>query len=172
MTTTAPKAGPTAPTASPTAPKAPPQHLPARGQPTPPIQPTGPPPTPRARSHTPTLARQPPPPPPENIDPSIHCVFYDTKLKKMLGSPELYAKAFPHSWEAEQFCAKQYNLSSFTPATVHPDYAPRTTPTYAQPAGSGPAKGNKGKKKALATEVARAGDNEIKTFSSLPLASR
>jgi len=88
----------------------------------------------------------------------------------MLGNPELYAKAFPHSWEAEQFRANQYNLSIFTPATLHPDYAPRitTTPTYAQGAGSGQGNWKKKTKGALATEVARAGDQESKTPSSLP----
>jgi len=106
------------------------------------------------------------------MDPSIHCPFYDTKLKKMFGNPELYAKAFPHSWEAEQFCANQYNLSILTPATLHPDYAPRTTPTYAQAAGPGPDKGKNAKEKGSAAEVVRTVDNEIKTRSSLPLASR
>jgi len=120
------------------------------------------------------LARSPPPPPRESVDPSIHCPFYDTKLGKMFGNPELYAKAFPHSWEAEQFCANQYDLTIFTPATLHPDYAPRTTttPTYAQAAGSGQGRGNKGKKKASASEVAKTGTHEIRTPPSLPLASR
>jgi len=84
-----------------------------------------------------------PPPSQDNIDPSIHCHFYDSKLKKMFCNPELYAKAFPHSSEAKQFRAHQYDLSIVTPATLHPDYAPRSTSTYAQVAGSGPGNGRK-----------------------------
>jgi len=67
----------------------------------------------------------------------------------MFGNPELYAKAFPHSEEEEQFRANQYNLSSFTPATLQPEYASSTTPSYAQAAGSGPGKGKKENKKGL-----------------------
>jgi len=120
------------------------------------------------------LARPAPPPPSENVDPSIHCPFSDTKLNKMFGNPELYAKAFPHSWEAEQFRANQYHLLIFTPAPPHPDYAPRTTttPTCAQVAGSGPGKRKKKKSKASATEVARHGNKETKTPSSLPQVTR
>jgi len=121
-----------------------------------------------------SLARPAPPPPQENTDRSIHSLFYNTKLKKMLGNAELYAKAIPQAWEAEQFRAKQYDLSTFTPATLHPDYAPRTTttPTYAEAAGSGQGKGKENRKGASATEVARDGDKEPKTPSSLPQASR
>ena len=90
----------------------------------------------------------------------------------MFGNPELYAKAFPHSWEAEQFRANEYNMSIFTLAILHPDYASKTTPTYAQAAGSGQEKGKKGKRKATATKVVRTGDIKLKTRSSLPLASR
>ena len=170
VTTTAPTARPTAPTAR----TAPPLRLPAGGRPTPAPQARGPPSQPRAPSHAPPLARSAPPHPQENVDPSIHCPFYDTKLKKLFGNPELYAKAFPHSWEAEQFRANQYDLSIFTPATLHPDYAPRTTttPTYAQAAGSGPGKRTKKTKGASATEIARDGNIGLKTPSSLPLASR
>ena len=73
----------------------------------------------QARSSAPTghpaLPRQPAPtaptPAPQGqasadpgtLDPSVHCPFYDTTLKKMFGNPELYARAFPHSWEAGQF---------------------------------------------------------------------
>jgi len=122
----------------------------------------------------PPLVRPAPPPPQENADPSIHCPFYDTKLKKMFGNPELYAKAFPHSWEAEHFWANQYDLSTFTPATLNPDYAPRATsiPTYAQGAGSGLGKRKKKTKGSSATEVERDGDKETKTPSSLPQALR
>ena len=77
-------------------------------------------------------------------------------MKKMFGNPELYAKAFPHSWEAEQFRAGQYDHSIFTPAILHPDYAPKsTTPIYAQAAGSGPGKKKRGTKRTSAREVAR-----------------
>jgi len=134
----------------------------------------GPPSRPLPTSHAPPLARPAPPPPQEHVDPSIYCPFYDTKLKKMFGNPELYSKAFPHSWEAEQFRANQYDQSIFTPAVLHPDYAPRTTTTstYAQVASSGPGKKKKKTRGASATEVARDGDKEIKTPSSLPQASR
>ena len=65
----------------------------------------------------------------------------------MFGDSELYAKAFPHSWEAEQFRAGKYHLSIFTPATQHPDYKPKHLPTYVQAAGSGrPMRGKKAKK--------------------------
>jgi len=107
------------------------------------------------------------------LDPSAHCPFYDTTLKKMFGNPELYAKAFPHSWEAEQFRAGQYDLSTFTPSILHTDYAPKTTtPTYVQAAGSGPGKRNKKGKGTSAIEVARDGDKVINTPSSLSQASR
>jgi len=89
----------------------------------------------------------------------------------MFGYPELYAKAFPHSWEAEQFRTGEYYLASFTPAILHPDYAPRPTQTYAQAAGSG--SGNRKKtKRTSAAEVAKEGDKSIKPPSSLPLACR
>jgi len=119
------------------------------------------------------LSKPPPPPTQEALDPSAQCPFYDTNLKKMFGNPELYTKAVPHSWEAEQLRAGQYNLSMFTPAILHPDYAPKsTTPTCAQAAGSGPGKKKSGTKRTSATEVAREGDREIKTLLSLPQASR
>jgi len=134
----------------------------------------GPPPNPRPPPTPPYWPDQPPPPPRENFDPCIHCPFYDTKLKKMFGNPELYAKAFPHSWEAEQFRANHYDLSIFTPATLHQDYAPRTTstPTYAQAAGSGQGERKKKTRGASATQVARNGNNEIRPLSSLPVGSR
>jgi len=132
----------------------------------------GPPPPFRAPSHAPPLARPPPPSPQESIDHSIHCPLYNTKLKKVFGNPELCAKAFPHSWAAEHFRANEYDLSIFTSAILHPDYIPKTTPTYAQAAGSGPEKGKKRNGTAIATEVAMTGNSKIKTPSSLPLASR
>jgi len=91
----------------------------------------------------------------------------------MFGKPELYAKAFPHSWEAEQFRAGQYDMSIFTPSILHPYYAPKTTTSsYAQAASSGPGKQKRRTKNTTATEVARDGDREIKIPSSLPQASR
>jgi len=65
-------------------------------------------------------------------------------------------------------------LSIFTPATLHPDYALRTrsTPTYAQTAGSGQGKRKKKTRGASATEIARVGKHEIKGLSSLPQASK
>ena len=88
----------------------------------------------------PTLA----PPSHKTLDPSIHSPFYDVSLKKVFCKLELYAKAFPHSWEAGQFRFSQYDLSTFTPAILHADYTRKTTPTYVQAAGSGPrSKSNK-----------------------------
>ena len=102
----------------------------------------------------------------------MHCPYYDTTLGRMFGDPELYAKAFPHSWEAEQFRAGKYDLSKFTPATQHPDYKPKHLPSYAPAAGSGRAPRGKTGKKATATEVANLGDKPSKTTPSLTFASR
>ena len=65
------------------------------------VAPTRPPPL--APSKIPSPRPHDPPTPLGNIDPSVHCPYYDTNLGKMFGDPELYAKAFPHTWEAEQF---------------------------------------------------------------------
>ena len=109
---------------------------------------------------------------PGTLDPSVHCPFYDTTLKKMFGNPELYARAFPHSWEAGQFRAGKYALSIFTPATLHPEFRPKYLPTYAQAAGSSRAP-SKGKgKQASAAGVARKEDANTKPPPSLPHASR
>ena len=90
----------------------------------------------------------------------------------MFGDPELYAKAFPHSWEVEQFRAGKYDLSKFPPATQHPDYKLKHLHTYAQAAGSGqPHRGKKGRK-ATATEVAHPTGAPSKPASSLPFAYR
>ena len=90
----------------------------------------------------------------------------------MFGDPERYAKACPHSWEAEQFRAGKYDLSKFTPATQHPDYKPKHLLSYAQAAGSGRStKGKKGKT-ATAVEVANPLGKPSKGPSSLPFASR
>jgi len=95
VTTTALTDRPRAPTSHPTAPTASPQRLPMRGQPTAPSQPIGLAPQPCGPSHALPLARPAPHPPQENIDPSKHCPFYITKLKKMFGNPELYANSLP-----------------------------------------------------------------------------
>ena len=86
----------------------------------------------------------------------------------MFGNPELYARAFPHSWEAGQFRAGKYDLSIFTPATLHPDFRPKYLPTYAQAAGAprAPSKGNG--KQSSANEVARKEDTATKPPPSLP----
>ena len=109
---------------------------------------------------------------PGTLDPSVHCPNYDTTLKKMFGNSELYPRAFPHFWEAGQFRAVKYDLSIFTPTTLHPEFRPKYLPTYAQAAGSSwtPTKG-KGKQTS-ATEVARKKDMATKTPPSLPYASR
>ena len=100
----------------------------------------------------------------------MHCPYYDPKLGKMFGDPEQYAKAFPHSWEAEQVRAGKYDLSRFTPATLHSDYKPKHRPSYAQAAGSSrPPRGKKGRK-ATASEVANPVGEPSKGASSLPLA--
>ena len=70
------------------------------------------------------------------LDLSVHCPFYNTTLKRIFGNPELYGRAFLHSWEAGQFRACKYNLSIFTPATLHPEFRPKYLPTYAQAASS------------------------------------
>ena len=151
---------------APPPPRQPPQALQAQQTGTPPA---GPPP--------PAPGKNPAPLPqnlfthPDNIDPSVHCPYYDTNLGKMFGDPELYAKAFPHSWEAEQFRAGKYDLWKFTPATQHPDYKPKHLPTYAQAAGSGRSWGKK-RKKATATEVAHPAGEPLKPATSLPFASR
>ena len=128
-------------------------------------------PPPPAPSKIPSPRPHDPPTPLGNIDPSVHRPYYDNNLGKMFGDPELYAKAFPHSWEAEQFRAGKYDLSKFTPATQHPDYKPKHLPTYAQAAGSGRPRGKKGKK-ASAGEVAHPTGEPSKSATSLPLASR
>ena len=129
-------------------------------------------PPPPALGETPSPWPHDQPAPLDNIDPSVHCPYYDTRHGKMFGNPELYAKAFPHSWEAEQFRAGKYDLSKFTPATQHPEYKPKHLPTYAQAAGSGrPSRGKK-RKKATATEVPRPTGESSNPASSLPFASR
>jgi len=170
--TTAPTARPTAPTSRPTAPMAPPQCLPARGKPTPLAQPLGPPPPPRVPTHAPSVAQLAPSPPQETIVLSIHCPVYETKLKRIFSNPELYAKAFPHSWEAERFSTNQYSLSVFTPTTLHRDYTLRTAPTYVQVAGLGPGQRKRRTKQVSATRVARGGNKGTNALSSLPMTSR
>ena len=90
----------------------------------------------------------------------------------MFGNLELYARAFPHSWEAGQFWAGKYDLSIFTPATLHPEFRPKYLATYAQVAGPAraPPKG-KGKQHS-AGDVAKQADTATKTPPSLSYASR
>ena len=131
-----------------------------------------------ARPPPPALQTNPSPRPhdqptlPDNIVPSVQCPYYDSRLGKMFGDPELYAKAFPLSWEAEQFRAGKYDLSKFTPATQHPDYKPKHLPTYAQAAGSGPSTRGKKAKRATANEVAHPVGEPSKPTTSIPFASR
>ena len=88
-----------------------------------------------------------PAPTPDNLDSSVNCPYYDTRPKIMFGNPERYAKACPHSWEAEQFKAGKYDLKSFAPATLHPDYNSKHLPTYTQVAGTErPPRPTRGKK--------------------------
>ena len=90
----------------------------------------------------------------------------------MFGNPELYARAFLPSWEAGQFHSGKYDLSIFTPVTLHPEFRPQYLPTYVQAAGSSraPLKG-KGKQTS-AVEVAKKDDTATKPPPSLPYASR
>ena len=129
-------------------------------------------PSPPAPKENPSPRLHNQPAPPGNIDPSVHCPYYDTRLGKMFGDPKLYAKAFPHCWEAEQFRNGKYDLSKITPATQHPDYKPKHLPTYAQASGSGRPPRRKQRKIATATEVAHPGGKSSKPGSSLPFASR
>ena len=107
----------------------------AQGRPSAPTGPSAPPRQPAPTAPTPAPQGQTSADP-GTLDPSVHCLFYDATLKKMFGNPELYARAFPHSWEAGQFRAGKYDLSIFTPATRHSEFRPKYLPTYAQAAGS------------------------------------
>ena len=92
----------------------------------------------------------------------------------MFDNPELYPKAFPHSWKAEQFRAGEYNLSSFDPAILqarHLEYAPKTPHTYVQAASSGPGTRKMKANTTSATEIAKQGNKSRMFPSSLPLAS-
>ena len=129
-------------------------------------------PPPSASGKNPSPRPHDPPTPLYNVDPSLHCPYYDTRLWIMFGDPELYATAFPHSWEAEQFGTGKYDLSKFTPATQPPDYKPKHFPTYAQAAGSGRPPSCKRGKKSTTTEVAHPAVEPSKPATSLPLASR
>ena len=150
------------PTAAPTAQKTSPSGTQTQARPLAPTAPTALTPTSQEQASA----------DPATLDPSVHCPFYDTTLKKMLGNPELYALAFPHLWEAGQFCAGKYNMSIFTPATLHSEFRRKYLPTYTQAAGStrAPPKGQG--KQASANEVARKEDAATKTPQSLPYASR
>jgi len=81
-------------------------------------------------------------------------------------------RRFPTLGRQSNFRAGEYDLASFTPAILHPDYASRPTHTYAQAAGSGLGNKKRKTKGTSAAEVAKGGDKSIKSRSSLPLASR
>jgi len=100
----------------------------------------------------------------------------------LYGTPEAFAKKYPHTWEAEEFAKGKYPPgSAWTPGHLDPDWQPPTTmaskatPTYAQAAGP-PAKGRKGgqaKGPASAASVALAlGEGFTKSPPPLPQAVR
>jgi len=102
----------------------------------------GPPPSKKGKEG----ARAPPTPPSAAADDSKYLIpFYDTRLGKAFGDPEKYAKLYPNSYEAGEFRKGRYDLDSFTPGHLHPDFHP--SPSYAQ-AASGSGSGGKGKNKA------------------------
>ena len=78
-------------------------------------------------------------------DPKYLIAFYNTKLGNAFGDPKMYARRFPHSYEAGEYRGGAYNVSSLTPGHLHPENNP--SPSYAQ-AASGSAAGSKEKKKA------------------------
>jgi len=89
-------------------------------------------------------ARAPPcPPPNSNEDPKYLIPYYETKLSRAFGDPERYTQLFPHFYEAGEFWRGAYDLASFTPGYLHPDYT--SSPRYAQ-AASGSGSGGRTKK--------------------------
>ena len=78
-------------------------------------------------------------------DPKYLIPFYNTRRGNVFGDPEQYAKLYPHSYEAGEFRRGAYDVSSFTPGHLHPDFRP--SPCYAQAASSS-GSGGKGKGKA------------------------
>jgi len=120
---------------------APAPSLPQPPAPTPqPQPPAGPPRTRKGKEN----ARAPPSPPPNPSEDPIYLIpYYDTKLGRAFGDPKRYAQLFPNSYEAGEFRKGAYDLTSFTPGHLHPDYTP--SPWYAQ-AASGSSSGSKAKK--------------------------
>jgi len=106
------------------------------------------------------------------LDPSVHCLIYDTGLGNKCTNPGIYVKAFTHSWDPEYFRAGGYDLSSCTPATIDQDNKPKSLPTYAPVAGPGGIpKGNKNTR-TLSTEIVREGGKVINYPRRLLVASR
>jgi len=134
--------------------------LPQAPAPTPqPQLPARPPPTRKGKGK----ARAPPcPPPNSNEDPKYLIPYYETKLGRAFGDPERYTQLFPHSYEAGEFWRGAYDLASFTPGYLYPDYT--SSPRYAQ-AASGSGSGGRTKKasKAPSTQqVANAAASPVK----------
>jgi len=73
-------------------------------------------------------------------DPKYLLPFYHTRLDKVFGDPEKYAKLYPHSYQAGEFRKGRYDLDSFTPGPLHPDVHP--SPSSAQAASSSGSGGN------------------------------
>ena len=90
----------------------------------------------------------------------------------MFSNLVLYTRAFTHSWEAGQFRTKKYDLSVFTPASLHPDFRSKYLSTYAQAAGSGRAPKKSKGKISSAQDVSRKEDEALKAPPSLPHATR
>ena len=78
-------------------------------------------------------------PPNPNEDPKYLIQYCDTKLGRAFGDPERYAELFPHSYEASELRRGAYDLSSFTPGHLHPDYT--SSPSYAQAAAGSASRG-------------------------------
>ena len=62
-----------------------------------------------------------------------------TSPPTLYGNPEVFARKYPHTWEAEEFAKGKYPPGpAWTPGHLDPDWrppttmAPKTTPTYAQ----------------------------------------
>ena len=110
--------------------------------------PPGPCPTPHHAPPPPTRKRkeraQAPRPPPFNINEDLKNLlhYYDTNVARGFGNPERYAQFFPHSYDAAEFWSRAYDLPSFTPGPLHPDYTPSCS--YAE-AASGSGSGSKTK---------------------------
>jgi len=51
-------------------------------------------------------------------------VYYARKLGRAFGDPDRYAQLFPHSYDAGEFWRGAYDLASFSPGHLHPDYTP------------------------------------------------